>query len=130
MAERKPPSVTYALTRALKAVKTGPEHAPTVALAKRYAAAIDEDPAMLARLGRQLLAVLVELRMTPKARAGVIIGAGVDDEDDEQTGAAGEGGADGDSDSGGDVVRDPLDERRRRRDLRKYRAAAVDPAAP
>ncbi len=43
MADRKPPSVTYALTRALRAVKTGPEHAPTVALAKRYAAAIDED---------------------------------------------------------------------------------------
>jgi len=129
VAERKPPSVTYALTRALKAVKTGPEHAPTVALAKRYAAAIDEDPAMLARLGRPFLAVLVELKMTPKVRAGVIIGEG--DEDDEQTGDAGEGGADRDGDSGGDAGDgDPLDELRNRRDRRKYGAAAVDTTAP
>jgi hypothetical protein len=128
VADRKPPSVTYALTKALRAVNTGAEHAPTVALAKRYAAAIDEDPDKLARLGRPFLAVLVELRMTPKARAGVIIGGNVDD--DEETGQAGEGGAGGDGDNGGDAVRDSLDELRQRRDRRKYGAAAVDPAAP
>lgn len=112
--------MTYALTRALKAVPTGPEHAATVALAKRYAQLLDDDPDRLARLGRPFLAVLVELRMTPKARAGVIVGDPLGD-DELGVPLPPEGGGSDDGDS-----RDEFDELRRRRDRRQHGAAAVD----
>ena len=43
-----------------------------IALARVYADAIDADSARLAVLGPQLTAVLVELGMTPKARAAIV----------------------------------------------------------
>lgn len=107
-----------ALNKALREVQAGPEHAPTIALAKRYAAALDEDPDRLARLGRPFLAVLVELRMTPKARAGVLIG---DPFDDEPSVPLPEGGDSGDRNS-----RDEVATQRARRDRRQHHAAAVD----
>jgi len=111
--------VLNALTRALKHVQTGPEHAPTVALAKRYAAALDEDPDRLARLGRPFLAVLVELRMTPKARAGVLIGDPLDD--DPGAPLPQEGGGNGDGNG-----RDEVAQQRARRDRRQHHTAAMD----
>jgi hypothetical protein len=115
---RRPLSVLNALTRALKAVQTGPEHAPTVALAKRFAAALDDDPGQLGRLGRPFLAVLVELRMTPKARAGVMIG---DPLDDDPALPLPEGGGNGDGNS-----RDEVSQQRARRDRRQHHTAAMD----
>jgi hypothetical protein len=111
--------VLNALNKALREVRTGPEHAPTVALAKRYAGAIDDDASQLARLGRPFLAVLVELRMTPKARAGVMLG----DPDDDATVPPPEGGDSGDSNS---RSADELAEQRARRDRRQHHTAAVD----
>jgi hypothetical protein len=45
-----------------------------VALALSYAEMIDADPAKLPKLGPHLLAALVELKMTPKARTGATMG--------------------------------------------------------
>lgn len=42
-------------------------HAAVIRLAGRYAAAIDEQPALLGELGPKLLAALVEMGATPKA---------------------------------------------------------------
>lgn len=67
-----PPSVSQALTEALKAAELTPADDAAVALAHTYAAAIDEatDPERaLADLGPKYLAVLTSLRMTPQARA-------------------------------------------------------------
>lgn len=71
--------VCRALGEALKAVDRRPEDAAAVALARAYARQIDTDPGMLAKVGPPLLAVLVELGMTPKARAGVMKGGGSSD---------------------------------------------------
>jgi hypothetical protein len=46
-----------------------PEDSATATLAERYAAAIDADPDQLKELGPRLLACLVELGATPRARA-------------------------------------------------------------
>lgn len=123
---RRPSSITYALTRALKAVQTGPEHAPTVALAKRYAAMLDEDPETLGRFGPPLLRVLIEMRMTPRTRAGVIAGDFLSDPEPGDV-VPNEGGASGDSP---DADLDPADELRARRRSRMHGAAAVDASTP
>lgn len=59
-----------ALARALRAVDTKPEDVGAVELARQHARAIDEGD--LFHAGRALLDVLVELGMTPKARAAVV----------------------------------------------------------
>lgn len=46
-----------------------PEDSAAATLAERYAAAIDADPEQLRDLGPKLLACLVELGATPRARA-------------------------------------------------------------
>lgn len=46
-----------------------PEDSAAAALAERYAADIDTDPDQLRDLGPRLLATLIELGATPKARA-------------------------------------------------------------
>lgn len=79
MAARSSSAMTSALNRALRAVKLGPEDAATVALARKYARLIDDDPRFLSQVGRMLLEVLVELRMTPKARAALVKGGASDD---------------------------------------------------
>lgn len=53
-----------------------PEDSATATLAERYAAAIDADPEQLKDLGPRLLAALVELGATPKARATTGKGGG------------------------------------------------------
>lgn len=68
------PSLSRALSAALRETAGEKLDGATVALAKRYAAAIDEDPAQLARLGPLLLAALAALGMTPAARAAVVKG--------------------------------------------------------
>lgn len=100
----RPPSITRALTAALKAAQGGPADAAAVALARRYAALIDraehlaeelaglraEDDdqakqlaALKARvdaqtvasdLGPKLLAALTALKLTPSARAAIAAG--------------------------------------------------------
>ena len=67
-----------ALTRALKGVERQPEDGAAVALARRYAKEIDADARALWRLGPRLLEVLVELRMTPKARLAAVKEGGPD----------------------------------------------------
>lgn len=66
--------VAMALGRALKQVTLAPEDAAAVALARSYARALDADSANLAKVGHRFLEVLVELGMTPKARAAVLKG--------------------------------------------------------
>jgi len=100
-------STVTALTEALAVAMVLPEDAATVALAQQYAAALDEDPEALAKVGPLFLACLVELRMTPKARAALAK-------------PPGGGGADV---SGGET---PLQKLRREKDLRAAGAAAVD----
>jgi hypothetical protein len=56
-----------AVNRAARAAPRTPADAAAVALARLYARTIDADPDQLAKLGPQLLAVLVQLGMTPKA---------------------------------------------------------------
>lgn len=70
----RPVSVSRALTSALKAVETAPEDEAVVALAKRYAAAIDSEARGLAGFGKELLATLSALGMTPAARKAVAAG--------------------------------------------------------
>jgi hypothetical protein len=117
-------SVAKALAVALKEQPAGKGDEAVVELARRYAEQLDEDLGRLARLGRPFLAVLVELRLTPKARAGVLSGSWPeDDEADAPLPAEDQGGgAPGD----GDRERDEVDELRARRDRRPNRAAAVD----
>jgi hypothetical protein len=64
-----------ALNRALRDVVVADSDAALVALARQYARLIDEDEGRTARLGPKLLDVLVEMRLTPRARAGVIQGS-------------------------------------------------------
>ena len=66
--------IAAALDAALAAVDTKPQDGAAVALARRYAALVDADPDMAPKVGDQLLKVLVELGMTPRARAGVLKG--------------------------------------------------------
>ncbi len=66
--------VAMALGRALKQVTLAREDDAAVALARSYARALDADPAALAKVGHRFLEVLVELGMTPKARASVMKG--------------------------------------------------------
>jgi hypothetical protein len=66
--------ITSALTEALMSVQLRPQDGAAVALAHRYAALADSDPDIVPKVGPQLLQVLVELGMTPKARAGVVRG--------------------------------------------------------
>jgi hypothetical protein len=93
--------ISETLEQALLTVPTTPADAATVALARRYAALID-DEGDLVKVGPALLAALVQLGMTPKARSAV-------------TG----GGAP-------DAGRTKLDELRARRAARQHPAAAVD----
>ena len=75
--ESAPDTLAEALAEALRSVPVRPEDAAVVALARCYAAVVDaaataEAQAVLAELGPKLLAVLVELGMTPRARAAVL----------------------------------------------------------
>jgi hypothetical protein len=70
--------LTTALNRALRDVVPAEADAALVALGRHYARLIDEDEDRTARLGPRLLDVLVELRMTPRARASVLQGAAGD----------------------------------------------------
>ena len=85
-----------------------PQDKAAVALAERYAAALDVSAADPAKLGPPLLAVLSALGMTPAGRAAVL----------------GKGVTSGDS-SG----RSRADELRERRAARIHAATAVDPTA-
>lgn len=76
--------MSSALTRALRDVERGAQDGAAVALARRYARMIDDDPDTLWRLGPRLLEVLVELGMTPRARQAVVSPKG---------GTGGDGGA-------------------------------------
>lgn len=70
------------LLESLKAVTRRDEDEVAVALALEYAAAIDDagdDPGALRDFGPKLLAALIELRMTPKARSAVTTGPGQQD---------------------------------------------------
>lgn len=68
-----------ALAAALKDVEVEAKDGAAVALARTYAKTIDADAKALWRLGPRLLEVLVELRMTPKARASVVKEGPADD---------------------------------------------------
>lgn len=105
-----PGTLRGALEQALRAVGTAPEHAPTVALARRYAAVLDSDPESIARLGRAYLSTLMQLRLTPGTRSAVADPAAAGGEDGQRS--------------------DELDELRERRDRRAYRAPDLDPATP
>lgn len=98
------------LTDALKTVTRRDEDSTVVALALEYAMAIDDsdDAAALRDYGPKLLAALIELRMTPKARSAVTTGPGQQD---------------------GPVKQSPSDELRARR-AGKRGAPPVDEAAP
>lgn len=109
MSSQNTPSLARALLAALKAVQLRPEDEAAVALAKRYARVIDADEEQIGKLGRELLTVLAELGMTPRARAAVV-GKGV-----------------GTGDRGGQPSRaDELRERRARRGSRVDTAQAGD----
>lgn len=81
------PRMSTALTRSLKAAKLPPDREATAALAKRYAAALDENPALLIKLGPQMLAVLTALGMTRPAAAAVTRGEVPADGTDGTSGA-------------------------------------------
>lgn len=70
----KPPSIARALAAALRDARPRPEDAAAVALAKHYAALIDEEPAALVKVGPLLLAALTALSLTPAARRAVVSG--------------------------------------------------------
>ncbi len=95
-----------AVTAALATVKVTPADGGAVRLAGVYAAAIDDDPAQVGKLGPGLLAVLEALGMSPRARAA-IAGKGVKDA----------------------PARNRLDELRERRRARVAGSAAVDSSA-
>ena len=92
-----------ALDKALEAMQVKPQDGAAVALARQYAELIDANPKLAPQVGPSLLSVLVELGMTPKARAGVVRGGPADD----------------------NISRAKLDELRQRRERR---AAGVDPS--
>ncbi|HEV2784687.1 MAG TPA: hypothetical protein VGX25_35330 [Actinophytocola sp.] len=100
-------SMSEALDVAFESVQTRPEDGAAVALARQYAGQIDADGEALPKVGPLLLAVLVELGMTPRARAAVV----------------GKGGAPRDG------KRSRLDELRDDHRARVDGAAAVDTAA-
>lgn len=79
MAERKPPSAKRALDEALRSMTNEQQDQATLALAKRYAVYIDENPGELKQFGPLLLESLRELRMTPKSRSAVVKGDSGDD---------------------------------------------------
>lgn len=66
--------VALALGRALKQVSLERQDEAAVALARTYARALDAEPESLSKIGPRFLEVLVELGMTPKARAAVLKG--------------------------------------------------------
>jgi hypothetical protein len=101
------PSISRALLVALKTAEHEPVDAAAVALAKAYAARLDDDPDALLKIGHMMLPVLTALGMTPAARR-----------------ATAPKGATPDA----PVVR-PLDQLRDRRRSRADRAAAVDASA-
>lgn len=77
-----------ALERALTAVPMDAQDVAVAEIARLYAAQIDADPGRLADVGPKLLAVLVELRLTPKARAAVVKGGTSDDDGDKPSALA------------------------------------------
>lgn len=109
---RKTASVLTALYAALRATETSGADGAAVALAKQYAAEIDDGGCgecgsrfeRMEKLGPKLLAALEALSMTPRSRAALVKG-------------------------GPDVGASPLDELRQRRAARLDGAAAVDATA-
>src|SRR5262245_5957827 len=63
-------ALASALSRAITKTAKTPADGAAVALARLYARMIDADPTMAKELGPRLLEVLVQLGMTPRARAG------------------------------------------------------------
>lgn len=63
-----------ALDRSLRALTLQPEDDAVVALAREYTAAIDADGQQLVMLGKNLRETLIELGMTPRARAAMFKG--------------------------------------------------------
>lgn len=68
-------TVSAALDAALKSLPVLAADEAAMSLARQYAAAIDGDPETLPKVGPLFLAVLVELGLTPKARAAVAGGS-------------------------------------------------------
>lgn len=66
--------LSTALTRSLAAAQIPPEREAVATLAKRYAEALDEDPALLVKLGPQMLTVLDALGLTRSAAVAVTRG--------------------------------------------------------
>lgn len=112
MAGRKTQSVLTALYGALREVETAKGDDAAAALAKRYAALIDDDPTLAPKVGPLLLDALRELCMTPRARAAVVKG----------------GGNTGDGSRPASEL-DELRERARRRRAGQHATPAVDPTA-
>lgn len=102
--------VADALEDALGALTLRGEDGAAVELARVYARMLDDGTDRADAVGRQFLAVLESLGMTPRARAAVV------------------------SKGGGSAERSPvnvkLDELRQRRRVRERPAAAGDPATP
>lgn len=71
-----PPTVSEALEGALRAATLSDEDGAAVALARQYAQLIDSVPVALVEksVGRDFLAVLTSLGMTPQARKAVMKG--------------------------------------------------------
>jgi hypothetical protein len=69
--QRPSTALTSALTRAIRRLPRTPHDPGLVALARSYARTLDRDPDLLAKLGPQYLAVLIELGMT-RGRARTI----------------------------------------------------------
>jgi hypothetical protein len=80
----KPPNLGNALQRAIRAAGLGTVDAAAIGLAKHYASLIDDAEAAgndeaLVEVGPKLLAVLEQLKLTPKARSTPVAGGGTDD---------------------------------------------------
>lgn len=96
-------SVKKALDESLRKLEREEVDEAVVALAKRYAGQIDEDPSCLQKMGPMMLECLRDLRMTPKSRSSVMKG------------------------DSGDGSKSALDELRARRE---QRPSAVDSSSP
>lgn len=72
-------SVSDAVEATVAALPLKPQDEAAVALAVRYAAAIDDGDGDLARLGPPLLAALTALGATPAARAAIVRGGAPDE---------------------------------------------------
>ena len=72
----KPPSLANALQRAVAAAQLEPTDQAAVVYARHLAELCDRGPSLLAEHGPKLLAALVELKLTPKARSAVMAGGG------------------------------------------------------